>query len=95
MNNNKAELAQDVCHVLAILEQVKMQLELHLKVDLNKIDTTPSLRVQLPTTEEANNLKALSQHLYQTTARKDFREISGSLKRTLEPIFPEIKKSFS
>ena len=47
-----------------------------------------------PTTKEANNLKALSQHLYQTTARKDFREISGSLKRTLEPIFPDIKKAF-
>ena len=90
INNNKKELAQDV---LAILEQVKMQLELQLKVDLKKIDTTPSLRVQ-PTSEEANNLKALSQHLYQTTARKDFREISGSLKRTLEPIIPDIKKLF-
>ena len=90
INNNKKELAQDV---LAILEQVKLQLELQLKVDLNKIDTTPSLRVQ-PTTKEANNLKALSQHLYQTTARKDFREISGSLKRTLEPIIPDIKKAF-
>ena len=39
-------------------------------------------------------MKALSQHLYQTTARKDFREISGSLKRTLEPIYPDIKKAF-
>ena len=90
INNNKTELAQDV---LAILEQVKLQLELQLKVDLNKIDTTPSLRVQ-PTTEEAKNLKALSQHLYQTTARKDFREISGSLKRTLEPIIHDINTAF-
>ena len=47
-----------------------------------------------PTTEEANNLKALSQHLYQTTARKDFRVISGSLKRTLEPIIHDINKAF-
>ena len=67
---------------------------LQLKVDLNKIDTTPSLRVQPTTNDNAKNLKALSQHLYQTTARKDFREISGSLKRTLEPIIPDIKKLF-
>ena len=32
--NNKKELAQDV---LAIMEQVKMQLELQLKVDLKKL----------------------------------------------------------
>ena len=50
--------------------------------------------MQLTTDDDVKNLKALSQHLYQTTARKDFREISGSLKRTLEPIIHDINKAF-
>ena len=50
LNSNKKELAQDV---LAILEQVKIQLELQLKVDLKKLtphhhlECSPQLMVML------------------------------------------------